>query len=568
MKLTPLPPTCRSLTLPLAALLVLGASPALAFPGWLNAWQARYAAQSSSGIAAGCQLCHANANGGSPWNAYGWDLLLALDDDACDLDASGTVSRDEAFFCVEAQNSDGDGSDNDNAFEIGLSTQPGWTNGPFNTLYSEGGTMSNEPPPAGIGQLDPDGTEPPPPPPPPPPGEDDDWPPLDQIQSKKIVVEPGRSIQRAIDVALPGTKIYVLSGLYHEYGDATNALSITKDGIQLIGEMGPGKEVVLENAGRQRNGIAVVPDDRTDCMSCHSDMTFPFPILPGVEPGLKMREPMMYGFQIKGFTIRNFNNGLFTENVDGFQIRNVKAIDNDGYGIFPTLSKNGLITNSYASGSDDSGIWVETSENVQVTHNLVEHNVNGFEISNSDRVTLSKNVARYNSVGIASLLLPDIFDDRPGATRIDMVDNKIYDNNKVNTARPGSILSEVPKGIGILHLGVDQSLIARNQVQGHEFVGIGLTDYCLAVATSEDFNCAVDPTITPEFLADQGVTNNRVENNVVVGNGTNPPGGLIGTFAADLTLLASAPNGNCYEGNLFSTFTSFLGIIPAPPPCE
>ncbi|WP_441288725.1 right-handed parallel beta-helix repeat-containing protein [Sorangium sp. KYC3313] len=47
---------------------------------------------------------------------------------------------------------------------------------------------------------------------------------------------------------------------------------------------------------------------------------------------------------------------------------------------------------------DDSGIWVETSEDVRVTHNLVEDNTNGFEVSNSDDVDLSYNVARNNAL--------------------------------------------------------------------------------------------------------------------------------------------------------------------------
>jgi parallel beta-helix repeat protein len=546
----------------------LVASPAQAFNGILSDWQDRYAAQSVSGDAAGCQLCHANANGGRPWNAYGWDMLLALEDPAgCDLNMDGAVSNAEAFFCIELDDSDGNGDDN--ATEIGLSTQPGWTEGPFNTLFDVAGTLEGQLPPDDIGPLDPEGGEPPPPPPPPPPGDDDlDLPP-GQHKRNTIVVRPGESIQAAIDQAEPGTRIFVLAGTYREFGDENNAITINKDGIRLIGQVTPNKRVVIENAGNQRNGIAAVPEDRNDCMSCHTDLTPPFPTLPGVEGGLKMREPMIRGLEVRGITIRGFRNGLFTENVDGFKFIDVESVDNTGYGIFPTLSKNGLITHSYATGSDDSGIWVETSENVKVTHNLVEYNVNGFEISNSDDILVAHNEARNNSIGIANLLLPDIFDDRPGAKRVDLVDNWIHHNNEENNASPGSILSEVPKGIGILHLAVDESLIARNRVEFNEFVGIGLADYCLAVATSEDFNCAVDPNVlaNPEFLADSQTTDNRVEDNVVLGNATNPPGGLIGTFAGDLSLIAQGANGNCYANNEYDIWTSFLGLVPEPPPC-
>ena len=150
------------------------------------------------------------------------------------------------------------------------------------------------------------------------------------------------------------------------------------------GQSNSQKRVVLENAGNQRNGMVIVPEDRVDCMSCHSDLAPPFPTLPGVAPGLKMRDPMMHGIEVRSITIRGFrNNGLFTENVDGFKIIDVESIDNRNYGIFPTLSRNGLITESRAIGSDlDSGIWVETSENVVVSNNLAVGNVNGFEVSN------------------------------------------------------------------------------------------------------------------------------------------------------------------------------------------
>lgn len=375
------------------------------------------------------------------------------------------------------------------------------------------------------------------------------------------MVRPGQSIQAAIDRAKPGTRIYVLAGTYRETADPVNGLNITKNGIRLIGQTTPNKRVVLENAGNQRNGIVVVPDDRTDCMGCHTDMAPPFPLKADVPPGLKMREPMMYGVEIRGITIRGFvNNGLFTENVDGFRIVDVRSEDNKNYGIFPTLSKNGLVTHSYASGSDDSGIWVETSENVVVSHNLVEGNVNGFEVSNSDDILLTHNEARNNTVGAAILLLPDIFDDRPGAKRIDLRHNWIHHNNKTNTARPGSILSFVPQGTGVLHLGVDESEIANNRFEGNEFTGVAIVDYCLAVADT-GFSCASDPTVTPEFVADSFASDNRVVDNVFVGNGTNPPPHPFAFAASDMTLVSFGA-GNCYEGNVFSTFFSLLGGGP------
>ena len=242
----------------------------------------------------------------------------------------------------------------------------------------------------------------------------------------------------------------------------------------------------------------------------------------------------------------------------------VKSVDYRNYGIFPTLSKNGLISHSEATGSDeDSGIWIETSENVVLQHSVVTGNVNGIEVSNSDDILITHNEAYNNTVGAAILLLPDIFDDRPGAKRIDVRNNWFHDNNKPNTARPGSVLSFIPAGIGVLYIGVDDSLIADNLLENNDFGGIGIVDYCLVVAGTP-FDCTLDPDISPEFLADQSATNNVVQSNVLLNNGTNPGDTPFAFAAADLTLISLEPS-NCYEDNFFTSFYSILGLLPECP---
>lgn len=553
-----------------AALLAvaLHAAPAAAFTGMLADWKARYGAISSSGDAAGCQLCHANANGGDPWNGYGWDLRAARRDAACDLNGDGTVSNAEAYYCVETQNSDRDGSGYSNAFEIGVSRQPGWTQGPTNVLYSrDGSTLVNQPPPSGIGLVDPDGTEPPPPVEPPPPTDPEPLPP-GQHKRQTIVVRPGQSIQRAIDQAAHGARIYVLSGTYRETADPVNGLRINKSGIHLVGQTGPGKRVVLENAGNQSNGIVVVPSARNDCMGCHVSMAPPFKLKDGIAPTPASAEPEIYDVEVRGITIANFrNNGLFTERVDGFRIVDVHSMNNKNYGIFPTLSRNGLIAHSRADGADDSGVWVETSENVQVSRNVAEGNTNGFEVSNSDDVALTHNIARGNTVGFAILLLPDIYDNRGSAKRVGVRANQVIGNNKPNTARPGSILATVPPGTGILYLGVDQSEIGDNVVEGNDFTGIAIADYC-ATVSGGPFACDQDPTVGPPFLLDQDARQNRVVGNRVTGNGLSPGADNPFAFAAsDLTLL-TVPDAhdNCYAANTYDTFFSLIGL-GAPPTC-
>ena len=588
------------------------ATPASAFPQTLTNWEMMYGLTPGG---ADCQLCHLTT--GEPWNGYGWDIRDALGNLVCDgADDStpdGDVNDFEAFACVEDLNSDEDPGNFSNWEEItGFSTQPGWTDGP-NTTYNRNGSTQTDPPPEGIGAYDPDGAgggggggtgggggeggggggdcRP-----------SGDTIPPGQFKRGTIVVKPGQSIQEAIDRAQEGTRIKVLAGVYEEPCNPTNGLNISKNGIRLVGQSNKNKRVIIKSTGGQRNGIVIAPPEVTDCMSCHEDMAPPFPLLPGVQPGLPDPMPLLYDIEVSGITIEGFrNNGLFTERVSDFLIDDVASINNKGYGIFPVLSRNGVITNSYATGSHDSGIWIETSENVVATNNLVEGNVNGFEVSNSDNILIMDNEARGNTVGVAILLLPDIFDDRPGATHIDVVNNWIHDNNKENTA-PGGILAELPAGIGILYLGVDDSLIAGNLVENNHFTGIAIADYCAVVIgiPEERFWCGIDPdTQDPGFLLDQTAKNNRVEGNILRNNADDGPPPPFGDFAADLTLLTlpadlvlpSPPfpplpfppedlapyHGNCYVDNAtlsereyFSLFDATIGNPPpwTPPACE
>ncbi|MDH3201954.1 MAG: right-handed parallel beta-helix repeat-containing protein [Myxococcales bacterium] len=578
------------------AVFLVDATHANAFRPAFNAWQAFYP-DSTSGDTADCQLCHLDPNPpGRAWNGYGWDFFLArgnvLPGMDCDGDGSGVVSFEEAFICIEGLDSDMDPGMFLNIEEINLSTQPGWTNGPNNTIFTEAGDSPNQLPPNDIGPLDPGGAG----------GMggtggmggDDMFPPGQFKRDTIVVVNPGQSIQEAIDRAQEGTRIYVLAGVYEEPNNPTNGLNITKSGIHLIGQSNPQKRVILKSTNGQRNGIVIVPPDvpaaaqpqgreveRTDCMGCHTDMGPPFPLHPDVPTVILMDEdPWIYDIVIEGITIEGFeNNGLFTEHVDGFVFDDVESKNNRNYGIFPVLSKNGVITNCRSTGSDkDSALWVETSENVLVIGNVVEDSVNGIEVSNSDDILVIDNEMRNNTIGAAILLLPDIYPNRAGAKRIDLRNNWVHDNNRPNTARPTSILGSIPRGIGILYVGVDESAISGNLVENNNFTGIAVVDYCPPFEGTP-FACGVDPdTLTPGFLEDQAAENNRVVGNILVENGTNPrpEENPFAFAAADLTLLTVPPpfppdHGNCYLDNTFTTYFSLFDALTGnpqpPPPC-
>ena len=111
---------------------------------------------------------------------------------------------------------------------------------------------------------------------------------------------------------------------------------------------------------------------------------------------------------------------------------------------------------------------------------------------------------------------------------------------------------------------MDESLIYGNLVEINDFVGIAIVDYCLPFQGTP-FDCSLDPTITPEFLADQAAENNSVVENALVDNGTLPdPENPFGAFAADLTLLTIGDHNNCFQDNIFMTAFSTIGVLP---PC-
>ena len=190
------------------------------------------------------------------WNGYGWDFFQAR---------LAGLSFEEAFISIEDLNSDEDPGGFTNLEEILESTQPGWTNGPNNTIYTDFPVVDefpNQLPPNDIGPLDPGGaggaggmggaggT-----------GGDDMFPPGQFKRGTIVVVNPGQSIQEAIDRAREGTRIYVLAGDYTEPNNPTNGLNITKSGIHLIGQNNKQKRVRLLATNGQRNGIVIVPPD-------------------------------------------------------------------------------------------------------------------------------------------------------------------------------------------------------------------------------------------------------------------------------------------------------------------
>jgi nitrous oxidase accessory protein NosD len=285
------------------------------------------------------------------------------------------------------------------------------------------------------------------------------------IGARTLRVHAGESIQAAVDQATPGTRILVEPGIYHEPGPL-RAVTITKEGIQLIGLGRKGEAVVLEQTGAQQHGIWVSPANSTD----PADDELP----PCGASGQRLR-----GFQLRKFTVQGFDGfGVYLACVDHFVIDHNTARLNGTYSIFPGRSSHGRITANVASDTrSDACIYVGQSERVLMAHNRASGCVIGLQVENSRRVVIRDNEAFDNTTGI----IADVVDGRQVTTTSDnrITDNFVHDNNLPNAAPPDADTGMLTPGIGIIVDGADRTLVDHNRIEGHHLSAMTLVNFCV-----------------------------------------------------------------------------------------
>jgi parallel beta-helix repeat protein len=349
---------------------------------------------------------------------------------------------------------------------------------------------------------------------------------------RSVTVQPGESIQAAIDAAPAGSMVFVRPGTYV----IEETITINKS-LHLVGLGGP-NAVVIEEAPnldeRLRNGI----DAR------------------GVE-----------GLSLINLTVRGFEgNGVFFVGVDGFLLFRLTTdqLRDGAYGLFPVRSRNGIIAHCTATGADDAGIYVGQSENVAVVHNETYGNVIGLEAENVKANVWAQNRSYDNAAGMLAILLPPSrYIEVLHAEQLTVAHNRLTDNNGENFAPEGELASFVPSGTGLLVIGYDDSTIRRNRVTGNAFVGIGLgstlTMLNIAGRLPDD---PADLGIEP-FPDDVRITDNRATGNgfgdplVVSEEIIIPPVDLLW----DRPLYPSYGTGNCWADNTFAR--SFPEVLPS-----
>ncbi|PWN55935.1 parallel beta-helix domain-containing protein [Abyssibacter profundi] len=177
------------------------------------------------------------------------------------------------------------------------------------------------------------------------------------------------------------------------------------------------------------------------------------------------------------------------------------------YGIYPVESENILVEFTESVGASDAGIYVGQTDNTIIRNSRAAYNVFGFEIENVRGGEYVDNLAECNTGGFLVYDLDGL--TRYGkATR--MYRNTAVNNNTYNFAEPGTIVSNVPRGVGMITLAYDKIEVFDNTFENHDTAGIVHTSYELL-------------GVPGDRRLDMYTEGMRVYNNTFINNGNNLP---------------------------------------------
>ncbi|MFB9908721.1 right-handed parallel beta-helix repeat-containing protein [Allokutzneria oryzae] len=179
--------------------------------------------------------------------------------------------------------------------------------------------------------------------------------------------------------------------------------------------------------------------------------------------------------------------------LNGFHVSHVTASNNALYGIYAFNSRNGVIEQSYASGSADSGIYVGQCKpcNIVVRGNVAERNAVGYEGTNaSGEMYVLGNRLVGNRVGLTSN--SDYQEALVPQQEATIMGNLVGHN--AESASPAQADGGFGLGIGIS--GGIRNQIVHNRVVGNPTAG-------LVLSSSEDLP-PIGNTISGNVMEDNG----------------------------------------------------------------
>jgi len=259
------------------------------------------------------------------------------------------------------------------------------------------------------------------------------------VIAKTHLVQPGDSIQAAVDAASPGDIIVVTAGTYRE------SVKIQADGLTLHAQ----GRVTLKPA-KYGSGECYLPGHVAGFCVVPADF----------DPSVGSYTRRVRDVTIAGFRIVGFDDGVFGFGTENFKVTHVVAIDNSDYGVASFDGIGTRLARNATSGSHDAGIYVGDSvdANAVVTNNRSWDNSLGILVRHSHKVLVSHNKVWGNCLGI--FLLSDI--EAGGSGQITVQHNRVSANNNFCPVFEG-FLPDLAGG-GIVLAGSQRDIIFHNVV--------------------------------------------------------------------------------------------------------
>jgi cytochrome c peroxidase len=203
--------------------------------------------------------------------------------------------------------------------------------------------------------------------------------------------------------------------------------------------------------------------------------------------------------EINGFVIKNYTaNGLMLNRSKAVTFRNIHCENTGLYGLYPVECVGVLVEDCSVTGISDAGIYIGQSKDIIVNCKIIN--------------------------------------------------NYVYNNNHVNFGEPGSIVSNVPQGTGLMIMAGDSVEVTGNRFHNNQSFGVSVIG--LDLFFGKDFVYDVDPIPDACWLYNNDYRNNGYNPAKIVKDS--------GLDGADLLWDVTGYNNNWDEENV----TSIPPILP------
>jgi hypothetical protein len=362
------------------------------------------------------------------------------------------------------------------------------------------------------------------------------------------------TIQAAVNASSKGDWVLIEPGTYYEHVKVTSAQSgiwirgMNRNTVIIDGQNKPGNGIEIYKTNNVWVEDLTVRNFDTGCSGCGNEIWWN-----GGSGSNKIGAHGWYGSYLTAYDTGK----------------------NGGYGIFTGNEETGSFENIYASGFNDSGLYIGACRecDARVSNAVMENNALGYSGSNSSgRLIIEKSVFNHNLVGIA----PNSENPGDGPPPLDgacdsfkntsvtpkfettkikrceiLRDNRVEENN--NLTVPTNKSTEIaPWGVGI-ELPGDYAVSVKNNV-----IKNNPNDGVLGFEYPNPF----PPKINTIFFQLSG---NEISGNQFEGNGANEPGGAPSQFTGDVALVSgyaeeyggpkAESTNNCVSDNLFKDAT-------------